>query len=355
MSRAALTFVFTGLIGLSVAASAMAQNEYPPYANQRYYQPPNTNSPPQPSAYQTRQNNFQTWLQAFASDAIVAGVSPGTVQNALSQVTFDERVIDHDHNQPETTQTFATYSARIVTPDRVAEGRELMHKHARVLHDISKRYGVPPEVIVALWGMESHFGRNSGDYNIVNSLVTLAYEGRRADFFRKEAIAALRILDEEHMQSSELRGSWAGAMGQCQFMPSTYLRYAVDYDGQGRRDIWNNEADVFASIANYLAAEGWRSDLTWGREVSLKKAMPESEIGLTNRHDLAQWKKLGIHYANGGALSIKPLQASLVQPDGLDGRSFLVYDNFRALMRWNKSTYFAASVGLLADKIKSAK
>jgi membrane-bound lytic murein transglycosylase B len=166
-------------------------------------------------------------------------------------------------------------------------------------------------------------------------------------------INALRILDQEHMPSSELRGSWAGAMGQSQFMPSTYLKYAVDYNGDGKRDIWQNEADVFASIANYIAAEGWHNELTWGREVQITRDLPDNQIGLPNKHSLVEWQKLGVRNINGGALPKKPLQASLIQPDGLNGRGFLVYDNFRALMRWNRSTYFAASVGLLADRIKT--
>jgi membrane-bound lytic murein transglycosylase B len=186
----------------------------------------------------------------------------------------------------------------------------------------------------------------------VGSLATLAYQGRRAAFFRTELINALRILDQEHMRASELRGSWAGALGQCQFMPSTYLRYAVDADGDGHRDIWTNQADALASIANYLAAESWKPELTWGRAVSLRKALPESQTGLGVKHSLAEWQKLGVRNSDGKPLPQKPLQASLVQPDGADGRSFLVYDNFRALMKWNRSTYFATSVGLLADQIK---
>jgi membrane-bound lytic murein transglycosylase B len=149
-----------------------------------------------------------------------------------------------------------------------------------------------------------------------------------------------------------LRGSWAGAMGQCQFMPSTYLHYAIDYDNSGRRDIWENQADVFASIANYLAAEGWRPELTWGRAVSLHRALPESQTGLGVKHSLTEWAKLGVSEEGGQPLPKKALEASLIQPDGPGGRSFLVYDNFRALMKWNRSTYFATSVGLLADQIR---
>jgi len=267
-------------------------------------------------------------------------------------VTPDDRVVTLDQKQPENTITFDVYSRRIVSEDRIETGRRLLEKHSDALDEISEHYGVQPEIIVALWGMESSFGRNSGDFSVVDSLATLAYEGRRADFFRKELINALRILDQEHVPVASLRGSWAGAMGQCQFMPSTYLRYAVDYDKTGQRDIWENDKDVFASIANYLAAEGWRSDQTWGREVTFEGNIPTQDIGLDHHHSLAEWQGMGLRDTGGDDLPNKPLQASLIQPDGPDGRSFLVYDNFRALMRWNRSTYFATAVGLLADRIK---
>ncbi len=297
-------------------------------------------------------NGFAQWLQVLEQDAVANGINPETAHAALSHVILDNRVIALDQKQPETTITFDTYMRRIVTQSRIEAGRQLLDKYGDKLNEISQHYGVQPQVIVALWGMESSFGRNSGDYNIVDSLVTLAYEGRRADFFRKELFNALRILDNEHIPATALRGSWAGAMGQCQFMPSTYLRYAVDYDQNGVKDIWSDPSDVWASIANYIAAEGWRSDLTWGREVELDQDIPASDVGLDHQHTLAEWQQRGVHSLNGDNLPNKALSASLIQPDGPDGRSFLVYDNFRALMRWNRSTYFATAVGLLADRIE---
>jgi len=330
-------FLFVFLICTSTASAQTP--DYPPYSRQNGY------------AYQ-QADPFQQWLRGVEAEAEQAGVSRAVAENALAQVSPDERVIERDSTQPEQTLTFATYREHIVTPDRVSEGRALVRQHAHLLKEISQRYGVPPEIIVALWGMESGFGRNIGGYNIVNSLATLAYQGRRANFFRSELINALKILDQEHMPASELRGSWAGAMGQCQFMPSTYLRYAVDYQGGGKRDIWHDQTDVFASIANYLAAEGWKPGTGWGRAVSLRKALPESETGLGIKHSLTEWTKRGVRDTAGKPLPNKPLQASLVQPDGPGGRSYLVYDNFRALMRWNRSSYFATSVGLLADSIR---
>lgn len=295
--------------------------------------------------------SFSQWLEALKLEAIAAGVKPETAA-ILDDAEINERVIELDQKQPEHTVLFDDYSRRIVSDKRVEEGRRLRKENQALLNKIYDRYGVPPHVVIAIWGMESRFGANSGDFKIIDSLFTLAYEGRRADFFRKELINALKILDQEKITADELIGSWAGAMGQCQFMPSTYLRYAVDYHNKGQHDIWTDEADVFASIANYLAAEGWDRDLTWGREVVLTKPLAESDVGLTRKYLLSEWAKRGIRSLDGDPLPTKPLQASLVQPDGPSGRSFLVYDNYRALMRWNRSTYFATTVGLLADRIR---
>lgn len=292
------------------------------------------------------------WLQQIERQAIEDGVSPATVHDALDNFSPNPRVVELDQRQPETTITFAAYRRNIVTEARARKGAELMDRYASQLGEIERQTGVPPQITVALWGVESSFGANMGDFETVNSLATLAYEGRRADFFRAELIAALHILDQEHMSAGELRGSWAGAMGQCQFMPSTYLKYAVDADHTGHRDIWADPIDVMASIANYLAAEGWQSDLTWGREVEAGDNISSSDVGLGQTRSLAEWTKKGVTNIDGSPLPSRDLQASLLRPDGEDGPSFLVYDNIRALMRWNRSTYFALSVGLLADAIK---
>jgi membrane-bound lytic murein transglycosylase B len=296
-------------------------------------------------------SDFASWLRALQQEAVENGVSPETAQEALSSVMLDERVIANSEKQPETTITFADYVHRAVSPERITEGRRLLQLHARLLNDVASRFGVSPQVIVALWGLESSFGHNSGEFNIVDSLATLAYEGHRVSFFRKELLNALQILDRTHVPATALRGSWAGAMGQCQFMPSTYLHYAVSYENGGAPDIWENTADVFASIANYIAVEGWKSELTWGREVILRHTIPEEKTGLEYKTSLAEWNRSGVHSVDGGTLPNKPLEASLIAPDGPSGRHFLVYDNYRALMRWNRSTFFATAVGLLADRI----
>lgn len=302
-------------------------------------------------AQQTEPEPYGLWLRQLESDAITVGISPKTVHDALDSVTPDGRVIELDRRQPENTISFAAYSKNILSKNRVNAGKKLLAKNAAALRDIQARYGVPPQIVVALWGIESGYGRNIGNFNVIVDLATLAYEGRRADFFRQELIDALRVMDSDQISASGLRGSWAGAMGQCQFMPSTYLKYAVDNDGDGRRDIWNDKSDTFASIANYLAAEGWRGGMTWGREVRLSRHIPQEEIELQRKRAVAEWRGLGVTTVAGKSLPISDANASLIQPDGAGGRSFLVYDNFGALMRWNRSTYFATTVGLLADRI----
>jgi membrane-bound lytic murein transglycosylase B len=294
---------------------------------------------------------FSQWLQGVAGEAVSRGVSPQTVQQALAGVSLDDRVIALDRKQPEKSISFRAYVKNVLNHSRINKGRLLMRCHRHALEEIANRYGVSPSIIVALWGVESGFGANMGGFNVIDSLATLAYEGRRASFFRKELLHVLHLMDEEGLDRSELLGSWAGAMGQNQFMPSTFRNFAVDHDGDGRRDIWESEDDVFASIANYLAAEGWQKGLRWGREVKLTKPVPENQTGPDKKHPLAYWRRIGVRDMNRKPLPRANITASLVQPDGAGGRSFLVYDNFRALMRWNRSTYFAVSVGLLADRL----
>lgn len=294
------------------------------------------------------------WLAQLQQQALNEGVSAQTVHAALDAFEPDERVVELDRKQPEGTATFANYRRNIVSPARVAKGVETYRRHEAALRAAEARTGVPAAMIVALWGIESTYGRFPGNFETVTSLATLAYEGRRATFFRGELMAALKIIDRLGIAPSQLRGSWAGAMGQCQFMPSTYLRSAADGDGDGTADIWANADDVIASIAAYLAAEGWKADMIWGREVGAT-ALDASYVGLDQVRDLAEWARLGVTNPDGTPLPRRQLTASLIRPDGENGPSFLVYDNFRAVMRWNKSTYFATSAGLLADAIRAAK
>lgn len=295
---------------------------------------------------------FASFLEGVRADASAAGVGSRGLA-ALNATTFRDNVIRLDRNQPESKITFEQYVKNTVTPARIARGQSLMQQFAPQLARAGQRYNVQPRFIVALWGKETDFGRNMGGTNVIDALATLAYEGRRADFFRTELIAALRIIDQGHVTRDKMIGSWAGAMGQCQFMPTSFFKYAVDGDGDGRIDIWNDEADVFASAANYLYTEGWSDQLTWGREVDAPASLDPIYIGKDKTLTLAEWQIVGVRGSGGEPLPNRDLRASLVQPDGAGGRSFLIYDNFRVLLHWNKSTYFATSVGLLADAIGS--
>lgn len=301
---------------------------------------------------------FSQWLNGFRQRAGYQGFDQIFLNRALSSVEYKSRVIELDRKQPEHKITFAQYRKNVITPQRIAEGQRLLHQHFNLLNSVSTRYGVPPQYIVALWGIETSFGKVTGGFDIISALATLAYEGRRAEFFEKELLAALRILKDGHAGTSTLTGSWAGAMGQCQFMPSSYHRYAVDGNGDGMTDIWNSLPDIFASIANYLRTEGWNSEYRWGRAVAAPHHIPESSYGRENKKPLSYWSRLGVRTPSGDSLprpadGSDPL-AALVAPDGKGGPTYLVYGNYDVIMHWNRSTYFATSVGLLADAIAAA-
>ncbi|MCE2926841.1 MAG: lytic murein transglycosylase [Rickettsiales bacterium] len=203
---------------------------------------------------------FNQWLKGVKKEASSKGISKATIDDALTGIAHDDRVIRLDRRQPETKLTLEEYLAKVISDQRINRGRELLAEHRALLEPISQKYGVASEFIVALWGIETSYGNNTGSFSVIESLATLAYDGRRSQYFRGELMNALRIIEEDHISAYAMEGSWAGAMGQCQFMPSSFLAYAVDYNGDGKRDIWNTEADVFASIANYLNQHGWNQD-----------------------------------------------------------------------------------------------
>jgi membrane-bound lytic murein transglycosylase B len=297
------------------------------------------------------EGDFSAFLSGIRRDASAQGIRAATIDTALRIAQFLPHVIEFDRKQPETQLTFAQYLEKVVTEQRMDSARRQLVENRVLLDGIWRRYNVEPRFIVALWGIESDFGKVMGNYEVVSSLATLAYDGRRSSYFRGELISALRIIDQGHIRADSMMGSWAGAMGQCQFMPSTFLGYAVDYDGDGRRDIWNDRADVLASIANYIARLGWRGGEGWGREVMLPAGFDPRFTGLEVRRATVEWSRLGVRSIDAGPLLGRESEASLVMPDGTGGPAFLVYDNFRTIMRWNKSTYFAAAVGYLADRM----
>ena len=295
--------------------------------------------------------SFAEWREGVRAEALNLGISAAIFDAAFADVEPIPRVIELDRSQPEVTLTFAEYLERVVPESRVAQGRELLAKHRELLEPIGREFGVPPRFIVALWGIETSFGKYLGGFPVIASLATLAHDGRRSAYFRQELLHALRILEDGHITPEAMMGSWAGAMGQSQFMPSSFVRYAVDYDGDGKRDIWGTQADVFASAANYLAQAGWRTGETWGRRVELPAGFDHALVGLEEKKSLTEWQALGLRRADGSDLPQVAISGSVVLPGGEEGPAYLVYDNYRTIMRWNRSYYFATSVGLLADRI----
>jgi membrane-bound lytic murein transglycosylase B len=264
---------------------------------------------------------FQNWLQGVRREALSQGIDAGTLDRAFRGVEPIPRVLELDRAQPEFKLTWQDYLDRVVSEDRVARGREQARANAALLTRIGDSYGVPPKVIVALWGIESHYGTKMGTFSVVGALATLAYNGRRPKYFRAELLAALKILAQGHITPERMLGSWAGAMGQCQFMPTSFLALAVDGDGDGKRDIWGSKADVFASAANYLRKSGWHQGVGWGEEVT------------------------------GQPGAAAPPGGRIVTPEGAGGRTYRTTANFNAIRRWNPSDFFALAVGILSDRI----
>ncbi|MCC7265253.1 MAG: lytic murein transglycosylase [Candidatus Latescibacteria bacterium] len=305
-----------------------------------------------PCASGAEEPGFETWLDGLRREAETQGVSPRTLDQALTGLHPNPRLLVLEESQPERTITLASYLRQVVPASRVKAARKRLAANRGLLEEIGAQYGVQPQFIVALWAIESDFGRNMGKSPVVASLATLAHGAKRPhrrDLFRTELLAALHILDQQAIPADQLVGSWAGAMGQCQFMPTNYLSLAVDYNQDQRRDIWHTAPDVFASIAHFLAEKGWAVDQTWGREVKLPRGFAPELVGLEVQKPLAAWQELGVRRADGGDLPARELQASLVQPD--QGRTFLVYGNFRVLREWNRSSYFGLAVSQLADRL----
>jgi len=300
------------------------------------------------------EDGFAKWLEGLKVEALSQGISASTLEKALGGISPIPRVIELDRSQPERKWTLEEYLSKVVTEARVQSGKEHLAKHRQLLEEAESNYGVQGSVLTALWGIESDFGRLPGRFPVIASVATLAYDGRRGSYFRKELLLALRILDQGHISPEEMTGSWAGAMGHFQFMPSTFVEYALDADGDGRKDIWNNLPDAVASAANYLASMGWKRGLPWGSEVRLPKKFDSSLIGQDARRPVSAWRSLGIRGRDGGPLNLSwDGEAWLVAPQWPGGRAFLVNRNYRALYRWNPSHSFAIAVGILSDKIGS--
>jgi lytic murein transglycosylase len=315
-----------------------------------------TEPPPKGTAAATEQvqpsQSFEQWREGFRAQALAAGISEQTFDAAFQDVEPDESVVTADRSQPEFTRPVWQYLDSAVSPARVRNGQERLQQNAEVLQRIDATYGVDREVAVAIWGMESNYGQQMGSKNVIRSLATLAYEGRRPDFGRDQLIAALQILQHGDVPPTNMIGSWAGAMGQTQFIPTTYNHYAVDFDGDGRRDIWGSSSDALASTAHYLKSSGWQHGQSWGFEVRLPQGFDYAQADMDIRKPMSEWLRQGIKVAGGNLPSDPQASVSLLLPAGYRGPAFLVTENFRTILKYNNSTSYALAVGLLADSFK---
>lgn len=296
-------------------------------------------------------DSFQGFLASVRADARRAGISSATLDAAFAGVAPNQKVLERDRKQPEFTMTWARYRTLLLTDQRIANGRAAVAANRPLLERVQERFAVAPGVITGIWGLESSFGTTTGDFRVVEALATLGWEGRRASFFRGELMAALKILNAGDISPARMTGSYAGAMGQPQFMPTSYLRYAVDFEGNGRRDIWTSRPDVLGSIANYLAKSGWRPGESWGQQVTVPPGFDPQWAGRDNKKPLADWAREGIRPAYGPWRGTAQTPAAVVMPDGAQGEAFVVFANFGAIRRYNPSDYYALLVGLLGDAI----
>jgi len=300
------------------------------------------------------QEGFAQCRDRLATLAVARGISETTASTVLASVQPLERVISADRNQPEFVDNFANYLNLRVTASRVDRGRALYAEHRDLLDRLADRYGVPGQYLVAFWGLETNFGSVLGNIPVFDSLTTLACDQRRSAYFTEELINALTIVDRGDAEPAEMIGSWAGAMGQTQFMPSVYIDHAIDGDGDGRANLWQSTADALSSAARFVASLGWQAGYRWGREVALPANFDYALAGRDRPQALAEWRELGITDVAGSPVPALALDAALLVPAGSDGPAFLVYDNFDVIMRWNRSEYFALSIGHLADRIAGA-
>ncbi|WP_372624571.1 lytic transglycosylase domain-containing protein [Falsiroseomonas sp.] len=305
----------------------------------------------QPRQSQAATESFDAFLNGVRADARRAGVSQATLQHALTGIRPNERVLELDRRQPEFTQTWEQYRDARLSEARIEGGRRAYAENRATLQAVQARFKVTPRVVVAIWGLETNYGGFTGNFSVIQSLATLAWDGRRAAYFRNELIAALKVLEGGHVSPDRMRGSWAGAMGHPQFMPSNFDRLAVDMDGDGRRDIWGSRPDALGSIAHYLARSGWREEELWGREVTLPAGFNPDEARRDNTKPLRAWANAGLRRADGAPLPALDLPTAILLPGGAGGQAFAVYPNFNVIRRYNPSNFYALAVGMLSDRV----
>ena len=297
------------------------------------------------------QSDFSAWLRDFRQEALTRGISQTTLDSALGDVQAAARVIELDRKQPEFADTFIQYLERRVTPRNVAQGQALLLEHHALFDEVEKRYGVPREILTAFWGLETNYGAMTGNTLIPAALATLAFDGRRSAFFRAELLDALEIIEAGHVTAAEMKGSWAGAMGQMQFMPSTFRRYAVDGDNDGRINLWTSFPDALHSAGHYLKQAGWKTGEPAALEVRLPQDFEWRYARLYYRRPIGEWQAAGVVLTNGAPLPMHLGHAGIILPQGARGPAFMVFDNFDVILQWNRSVSYALSVAILADQL----
>jgi membrane-bound lytic murein transglycosylase B len=297
---------------------------------------------------------FSRFVRDFRAAALAAGITPETYATATGKIARNQRVADLNLNQPEFAAPVWSYLDTAVSPQRIADGRAVLVGDAAILAPIAAKYGVPKEILVSIWGNESDYGRSMGRFNMFEALATLAYDGPRTDYARPQLIAALQMMQRQKYATADMTSSWAGAFGQTQFVPTTFLAQAVDGDGDGKIDLWNGVADALASTANVISNAGWKDGKPWGYEVALPNGFAYEDADLDNTAPVAKWKKHGVKTAAGEALPASDEPASIYLPAGARGPAFLVFSNFKTILKYNNAASYALAVCLLADQLKGA-
>ena len=298
--------------------------------------------------------SWNAYIAEIREEALQKGIPASLLDEAFAGIHEPNRQIKRFmHSQPEQRLTFLKYRSTRVDSYRIAIGRKEYKKNKEILDNIAREYGVNPCFILSFWGLETSYGSYMGTFPVIKALATLAYDSKRKDFFRKELFIALQILKEGHVSLADFKGEWAGASGHPQFLPSSWVQYAVDYDGDGRKDIWRSKPDVFASIANYMKKNGWKTGEPWAIQIKLPAHFDMKMEGKTTVKSVSEWNALGIRTESGQPLPYQDLQASVIQP--LGGPTFLAFPNYRMILRYNNSIYYAGSIGYLADKICEAR
>ena len=311
---------------------------------------------PQMASAKCRTGNFNNWLDDIKRQAVRQGISNRAIRQGLAGVHYDAEIVRRDNRQGVFSQTFLQFAGRMVSSHRIRKGGQMLKKHRRTFNEIKRRYGVPGEVITAYWGLETDFGAVLGKSKTINSLATLAYDCRRSKLFHKELFSALKIIDRGDLSAREMHGPWAGELGQLQFLPSHYLHYGVDMDGDGRVNLLKSAPDALASAAKYMKSLGWRAGEPWLQEVKVPRSLPWEQANLSIKHSRAQWAKWGLRDAAGRRLRADDLKASLLLPMGKDGPAFLAFPNFtKVYLEWNHSLTYSITAGYFATRLAGAK